>query len=369
VSLRTLSINGVRNLENLDLSLSNTINIFYGENGSGKTSVMEAIHLLTMTRSFTQARTRTAISLDSDIMEVRADVTSLGKLAYLRQANGKYRVCLDGKPISSISSLAHSVPTQLIYSGTFDLLEGAPSDRRKFLDWGVFHRDVQFLDTWRRFQKCLKNRNSLLRSGKINRSELQVWEQGFLDASDQIDAVRKSYLEAFSPVFKDILSQLTDIESVELSYSRGWDKNRSLKDVLEAQKDRDIKIGYTQSGPQRADLRIKVDRLNAVDVLSRGQQKLVISALKIAQSALLQTQLTQPTIFLIDDLPSELDERHIGKLCRLLENIGCQVFMTAVDTASLIKIWQQPDQVRMFHVEHGLVSKVFDLGENNDRNI
>ncbi|TCS43852.1 DNA replication/repair protein RecF [Reinekea marinisedimentorum] len=369
MSIRTLSINGVRNLESIDLSPSGTINVFFGENGSGKTSIIESVHLLAMTRSFNQARTRTALSLDADSLEVSGDLTDLGSLSYHREPNGKYRVLINHKPVQSISTLAHSVPTQLIYSGTFSLLEGSPSDRRKFLDWGVFHESEGFLEDWRLFQKCLKNRNSLLRSGKIDRSELQVWERGFIDTSVRIDQARKEYLAIFSPVFKDILSQLTDLESVELSYSRGWDKTRELADVLESQKARDCKIGYTQAGPQRADLRIRVNRLNAVDVLSRGQQKLVICALKIAQSALLQSQVTQPTIFLIDDLPSELDERHIKKLCRLLENIGCQVFMTAVESAPLVKIWQQPEQVRMFHVEHGSVSKVFNLGENNDRKL
>lgn len=356
-------------MKGIDLSLSDTINVFYGENGAGKTSVLEAIHLLAMTRSFTQPRTRTAVSLGAETLQVIADSSELGILTHQRQTNGKYRVLLNSKPVTSISTLAHSLPAQLIYSGTFSLLEGSPSERRKFLDWGVFHKTDSFLNDWRNFQKCLKNRNSLLRSGKIDRSELLVWERGFVDASTRIDQARKEYLGVFGPVFKELLSQLTDLEAVELSYSRGWDKSRELEEVLESQKDRDSKIGYTQAGPQRADLRIKVNRLNAVDVLSRGQQKLVICALKIAQSALLQSQLTQPTIFLIDDLPSELDERHIKKLCRLLENIGCQVFMTAVESASLIKVWHKPEQVRMFHVEHGSVLKVFNLGENNDREL
>ncbi|TXR54726.1 DNA replication/repair protein RecF [Reinekea thalattae] len=365
MSLRTLSIRGVRNLNDNEINLSQGVNVFFGDNGAGKTSVLESVHLLAMNRSFQQSRTRTAVSLNADLAILSAELCDGDQLLVKRSSDGKSSVALNGKAVTSVSSLVTKLPTQLIHSGSFKLLEGSPSDRRKYLDWGVFHTSSDFMAVWQHFQKCLKNRNSLLRSGKIDRSQMAVWEQGFIESAVKIDQMRQRYLAEFSPVFKQILQQLVELDDVDISYYRGWDKTKDFSAVLEAQRHRDLKLGYSQSGPQRADLKVKVSNLNAVDVLSRGQQKLVVCALKIAQSRLLQSKVTQPSIFLVDDLPSELDERHIHKLCLLLEEIGCQVFMTAIEPDTFKNIWLKPDQIDMFHVEHGSVTRVTNLGESN----
>ena len=122
-------------------------------------------------------------------------------------------------------------------------------------------------------------------------------------------------------------------------------------------------MGHTQAGPQRADLRLKLGANNAADILSRGQQKLVVCALRIAQGHLVSQARRGQCIYLVDDLPSELDEQHRNALCRLLEDLRCQVFITCVDHELLREGWQTETPVALFHVEQGRITQTHDHRE------
>jgi DNA replication and repair protein RecF len=165
------------------------------------------------------------------------------------------------------------------------------------------------------------------------------------------------------PLFEATLGKLLPLPELSLSYNRGWDKDRDLTEVLRASYARDQQLGHTQAGPQRADLRIRMGAFNAIDVLSRGQQKLVVCALKIAQGHLINKYRTGECIYLVDDLPSELDEQHRQALCSLLEELNCQVFITCVESRILRECWHSETPVAMFHVEHGGITQTHDYRE------
>lgn len=361
MSIVRLSIQGVRNIANTQFHPGAGVNVLYGDNGAGKSSVLEAIHLLALARSFKISRTRTLIREGEDQAVVFGELDSGTRIGVQRARSGHHSIRVNGEPVTAVSELAHRLPLQLIHSDSFLLLEGSPGHRRQFLDWGVFHQDTAFHAAWHNAQKSLKNRNSLLRSGRIDRSQLAVWQREFVLAAEQLDTLRKHYLEGFVPLFHQVLDRLIELPELRIHYYRGWDKSRSLDEVLAGQWDRDARLGYTQSGPQRADMRIKVRSQAASDVLSRGQQKLVVCALKVAQSLHLQAEHNRPTTFLVDDLPAELDRHHIRKLGALMEGLTGQVFMTSVDPAPLHDFWQSPDRIRMFHVEQGRVLPADDL--------
>ncbi len=120
---------------------------------------------------------------------------------------------------------------------------------------------------------------------------------------------------------------------------------------------KDLKYGATQQGPHRADIVVKVGRNNAVDVLSRGQQKLLVSAMKIAQGYLLSQLSGAKSVYLLDDLPAELDVANRGRVCQLLTELDCQIFMTCVDPTELEKCWPSGLIPRKFHVEHGKMAQ------------
>ncbi len=360
--LKRLSVTAVRNLHPVTIYPSPHINLIYGDNGSGKTSLLEAIHILGLARSFRSTRLQPVIQHQHDACTVFGEllldngvVTSMG---ITRSKQADYQIRIDGQTVRSTAQLADTLPLQLINPDSFRLLEGAPKQRRQYLDWGVFHVEHQFLGTWQRLQKSLKQRNSLLRRGRIERSQMSPWEAELVASSERIDLFRRAYIAKLKPVFEDVLSQLVSLDDLTLSYFRGWDKDRDLQAVLDSQFDRDSQLGHTQAGPQRADLRLRIKGMNAAEVLSRGQQKLVVCALKIAQGYLLKERgRQQDCVFLVDDLPSELDEHHRGALCRLLEGLNCQVFITGVEAEQLARSWQKETLLTMFHVEHGHIAQ------------
>ena len=177
----------------------------------------------------------------------------------------------------------------------------------------------------------------------------------------------EAYIQALKPVFERTLGELVELDTLSLSYYRGWDKDRELAEVLASSLLRDQQMGHTQAGPQRADLRLRLGAHNAADILSRGQQKLVVCALRIAQGHLLNQAKHGQCIYLVDDLPSELDEQHRRALCRLLDDLDCQVFITCVDRELMRDGWRTDTPVAMFHVEHGGITQTFDHRVKHER--
>ncbi|MCY1265458.1 DNA replication and repair protein RecF [compost metagenome] len=366
MSLTRVSVTAVRNLHPVTFSPSSRINILYGENGSGKTSVLEAIYLLGLARSFRSQRLQPVIQYEqlacTVFGQVQLENGFASNLGISRERNGEFQIRIDGQNARSTAQLAEILPLQLINPDSFRLLEGAPKVRRQFLDWGVFHVEQRFMPAWQRLQQALRQRNSWLRHGKLDGALQAAWDRELCNASDEIDAYRRSYIQALKPIFEKTLAELVQLDELTLSYYRGWDKDRALSEVLSGSLLRDQQMGHTQAGPQRADLRIRLGGHNAAEILSRGQQKLVVCALRIAQGHLINQAKRGRCIYLVDDLPSELDEKHRRALCRLLEDLGCQVFITCVDPQLLKDGWRTDTPVSLFHVEQGRVSQDTTIG-------
>ncbi len=367
MSLTRVTVTAVRNLHPVTLSPSPRINILYGANGSGKTSFLEAVHLLGLARSFRSTRAQPVIQHEQSACtvfgQVRLPDGRLNSLGVCRDRQGELQIRIDAQSVRGVAQLAETLPLQLINPDSFRLLEGAPKVRRQFLDWGVFHVEPRFMPAWQRLQKALRQRNSWLRHGTLDAAVQAAWDRELCQASAEIDGYRRAYIQSLKPVFERVLSELCELQGLTLSYYRGWDKERQLEEVLRGSLARDQQLGHTQAGPQRADLRLRTGAHNAADILSRGQQKLVVCALRIAQGHLVEQTKRGQCVYLVDDLPSELDERHRRALCRLLEDLHCQVFITCVDQELLREGWQTETPVTMFHVEHGAITQTQDHRE------
>ncbi len=359
--IQQLTITAIRNLAPVTLQPSPSVNVIHGLNGSGKTSVLEAIHILGVARSFRTSRIKPVINRDAQACTVFGRVGTSSQtipVGISRNAQEETRqIRVAGENLKSTAELARLLPLQVINPDTFSLLEGAPKLRRQFIDWGVFHVKHQyFFPLWQRMQKALKQRNSLLRRGRISGFELTSWNIEFEKAANAIDQLRDDYIQKLTPVFNRVLSELVDLDNLAIHYYRGWDKERSLQEVLANTLERDMRSGYTHAGPQRADLRIRMGKGSAVDTLSRGQLKLVVCALKLAQGFLYQALQNKQCVFLVDDLPSELDIPNRQKLCRLLQTMKCQTFITCVEKEALESCWLPDTDVKMFHVKHGHIT-------------
>lgn len=357
--IRQFSVSGLRNLKPLIMSPHPNVNFIYGSNGSGKTSILEAITLLASGKSFRTHQLKHVLAFGSDRIETRSDVSDPilgdGRIDCLRTRQSETLLKMNGSVLTNQAEAAHWLPVQVIDPTTFRLLSGSPEDRRSFIDWGVFHVEHSFIECWKRFKQQLKQRNSALK--QQDHEWLTIWTEGFIEAADQVNEYRQSYVERFLPVFHKYLQRMdTDFE-VDIQYYPGWDKQLTLSEALKKQQERDLQVGFTQSGPHRAELKIKIGKVSAVEVLSRGQQKTVVAAMKLAQGSLFQRETQRAPIYLVDDLASELDEKHRFALCRLLEELNCQTFITSIDKEKMTDVWK-PESSKVFHVEHGSLSEV-----------
>ena len=361
-ALMRLQINHVRNLQGVELQDLQQVNVFFGRNGSGKTSVLEAIHLLGMARSFRGSSPKSLIThgeVGCTVFGVVALPSSSGlAVGVVRNRTGEVQIKLGGKVVRKVSELVEQLPLQVITADSFDLLTGSPGARRQYLDWGVFHVEHRFFSQWQRFQRCIKQRNKLLRRGKISNQELAVWTRDLAVSGKEINDYRSAYFGLLVPRFKAIMARLApSLENLELRYRQGWDKQQSYDEALENSISSDLEQGYTHVGPQRADIRVKCDGHLAADTLSRGQQKLVVCGLKLAQGQLMSEMGRGKCTYLIDDLPSELDQQHSKLVCALLASMGAQVFITCVHQQDITSVWPETEELAMFHVEHGTVQR------------
>jgi len=355
--LRQLILSNIRNLGALDLKFSNKFNVFIGPNGSGKTSILEAIYLLGVGRSFRARSIQQVISFGEDQCLVRAKVNHSEDqesdgvwLGVKREFNGETQYRVGEQIEKSSAELTKLLPVQLIDVNSHLLLEGGPNYRRQFIDWGVFHVEHTFLQSWRHMRRALEQRNAILKQRQM---PPEVWDEAFIKYAQIVDEARATYIKRFSEVFGQMLQRLLNITGVELRYQRGWSDDKDLRAALSSTRSLDLACGFTNRGPQRADLEVFLDGRPAKAVMSRGQLKLFVSIMLLARAQMLKE--TSSSVFLIDDLNAELDGASCEVFIEAVNDLGCQVFITGIEE-DLLKARLQGHVVQMFHVEHGCIS-------------
>ncbi|MEJ2390853.1 MAG: DNA replication/repair protein RecF [Gammaproteobacteria bacterium] len=351
--LATLKIEHLRNIEQAAVEFSPGINLIVGPNASGKTSLLEAIALLTQGRSFRTTRIDQLITHGQSSLTVVANLIAGNRphtLGISRQ-HKKTQVRLDGTNLNRSTDLIDLVPLHVITPESHEILDQGPKMRRQYLDWGVFHVKQDYLAIWQRYHRILRQRNQVLRQGGSEKA-LQAWEPALLAEANQLHQMREAYLEALSPALSQFGKQLLDCE-VEFRYRPGWSADcGTYQAQLQHDLEKDRERGFTHSGPHRADIALRSGGHHINQVFSRGQQKLIICAMYLAQVA----HSPKPGILLIDDLPAELDPDRRQRLLSAAAETGAQLFMTATE-ASLIPL-QAWEAKKMFHVEHGKFREV-----------
>ena len=358
MSLQKLDIYHVRNLEQAFLFPSPKINLIYGSNASGKSSLLEAIHLLGRANSFRSTTVKNVIHFAHKDLIVSGKVHfTNGHVSTLGiQHDGKQlQIRIDEETRHSRSELAYALPLQLIHPKSYQLLDAGPQLRREFMDWGVFNQHTDFLNHWRQFKKALSQRNALLKIRRVK--ELNVWNHELQQYGTIVANYRKQYLSELMPFFLSIVSQFLDLENLELKLIQGWDDESLLLAKLEADQEKDLRYGFTHSGPHRADFQLLTQARKAKDFVSRGQLKLLVLSLKLAQVEHLIQNGFQSGCVLIDDAVAELDLSSRSKLLEFLAAMDVQVFMTATEKNEFGDLDKIGDY-KMFHVKHGVVEEV-----------
>lgn len=353
MALRELTIKNLRCIEEASLETAPGLTLIWGGNGSGKTSVLEAIFLLGRGRSFRTRNTDRLIRRGQDHVRVIGRVSGHQSAATaigfeLRGDGVTARIA--GRPAGSLAELSQAFPVQVIEPGVHRLVEEGGYGRRRWMDWAVFHVEPQFVDTWTRYTRALKQRNAAL---KTDPTQATIWDGELSRLGESIAQSRRRLIEALEPYWREAVTALSGLP-IELHYLRGWSQEHSLLEALAASRARDEARHLTHAGPHRADVAVRVHGRAAREVLSRGQQKLAAVAMTLAQLRFLQaTTDTTPTL-LLDDPAAELDAAHLERFIAQVALLRCQLVVTSLHAES--RLFGSPE--RAFHMDQGRVQPV-----------
>ncbi len=363
MSLNWLVASRFRNLNDIHTTFSPGFNLVFGENGSGKTSLLEACYFASVGRSFRDASIDPVIQQNQNDCLVRAGVevrNQTYQIGISRHRDGQRDIRMNGDKVPRASQLARVLPILVLGPHSLELLLGPPELRRRFLNWGLFHVEHSFSETWAAANRCLRQRNQALRQPMLAADELNTWSAQLAEAAEQLDIMRTRWVTGFASYFEDAVKLISGLDDVRLEYYRGWSANASLLDIYIQDADIDKKRGFTQKGFQRADVRITVAGQAATKICSRGELKSLVWAMILAQGEYTRRLGADSgsdfefgeLLYLIDDLPSELDGHHRRRVCEYLAATGQQVLLTGVDKSALLDAVGELEH-RMFHVKQG----------------
>ena len=352
-----IEVRHLRILDSVDVEFSPQVNLLVGSNGSGKSSLLEAIHIIGSGRSFRSHRLRDVVTQGkSGLRIVGRTVGNDGstETVGIEHSLDGLRVRRGGTDIRTASELAAFLPTVAVTPDSYRLITDGADMRRRIIDRLLFHVEPLYLDHYQRYRRALRQRNAAVRGGAGD-GELGGWDAELVAAGEQLTAHRVRYLDRALPSMKEVVARLVGMP-VDIRFHRGWDSEMSLRDACESLLTSDRLRGYTQAGPHRADLRFTIDGRPLRHSLSRGEMKLFVTAVAVAQVHDLAAVLGYPPVVLVDDLASELDSDSRRLCLAELNALGAQLFLTAVPEYGLDRGDIQAG--RLFHVEQGRIREV-----------
>ena len=352
MSLVQLTVEDLRCLQRAELALDPKRNLIWGSNGSGKTSLLEAIFLLGRGRSFRTRNSERLIRHGQPRLTVfgRTDAMPPQAIGVQVAKGGGTIARINGAAAGSLTELSQSFPVQVIDPGVHKLVEEGGFRRRRWMDWAVFHVEHGFADVWVRYTRAVKQRNAALRH---QLAEAAAWDPEVARLGELIAEARRGMLDQMQAAWQESVLALSGLK-VDLHYSRGWSQDIPLSQALVEARARDHARGLTHSGPHRADVLVRLNGRPAREVLSRGQQKLVAIAMTLAQIRLLQERTATTPTLLLDDPAAELDGPHLLRFIDEVSRLKCQLIITSLHAES--DLFGMPEKV--FHVEQGGVAPV-----------
>lgn len=355
MQVNSLSINNLRNIASVQIEPDPCLNCFTGNNGAGKTSILEALVVLSKGRSFRAGKISSLIGPELPHFQVVSKIesgTGRQHRVGMERSTDQWSARHNGEDVTQLSDLTKLLPYVLLEPSSHTLISGPPDGRRKYLDWGVFHVKHGFLELWRRYNRTLKQRNAALRQS--NQAMVESLDPQLVDFGEKLHQARERYTNKLAGVLQENFPLFNQtLDSIGLNYRKGW-VGKSLEEALGRSFQGDMERGATGSGPHKADLVLTQDGFPARERLSRGEQKALTAAMMMTQAEMI-CESGDPPVLLLDDLSSELDEDHLVRVLSAGLGLGVQIWLTSTELPHAIKTGRVAGGVgcAMFHVEHG----------------
>ena len=355
--ISNLTIDHLRNISHADIVLSPTLNFIHGDNGAGKSSILEGIYLLARARSFRNTHNRSLVQqgskeviLFSEVVQSDGKINKIG----IRKQGTRTDIKINGRQIDRLSDLVTTLTISLVTPQTHRIVEEGPEYRRRMLNWGVFHVEHNFRQLVSNYNRVLAQRNAAL---KAKQSKVEIWDEQLSQHAVEIVNHQLAYMDSWNNLIKSLGSGIPYLDKLSLNYQPGWESKFTLIDQLRRKLDLDKSRGFTSVGPHRSEVQIKIDSRPAKEVLSRGQQKMLMIILMLAQSKLMTQSVGEKAIFLIDDFHSELDRSAQTQVIDKLVEEQCQAIITIIDRSN-VSVSERELAAKMFHVEQGTVQEI-----------
>ncbi len=333
--LKELTLVNFRNFSNFSLKFSDNITIILGDNGAGKTSILEALNVLALGKSFRVSNIDKVIKSDSDFFRLNLKISNLElnfeqEIKFSKKISSKKNIYFDNNKVASLSDISKIIPLFLMEGDYFRVFNLGSLYRQKIVNWTMFHVEHQFYNLWKDYNRALKQKNTLLKQ-RVSYNNLKPWDEIMADTGEKIYYLQQKIIKDITPIFFNLAENLNiNTEGLELTFSPGWDINDKLINIFKNKYLIDMSCGYTSIGPHKFDINFQKHNVLVRDLLSRGQQKLVLLALGLACAEYLYIKQGVRCIFLLDDIASELDLTVLNTVIDYLLSNRHQIIMTSL---------------------------------------
>jgi DNA replication and repair protein RecF len=357
LQIERIRIENLRNIAYADVSPHKKLNIIFGSNGAGKTTLLESIYLLARARSFRQKKTGRLIREGSEKLNLFTIIqteTNIRHKIGLQKNSKCTTIKKDGETIKKLSKLAKSIPLTIITPNIQRIIEEDPQQRRRLLNWGLFHVEPKYGDLANRYKKILLQRNNALRGSA---EQLNVWNKQLVNIGEEIDRIMVEYCEKWNKTLNGLVDNTQLIEPISLYLKKGWREEETFIEALDRTGKIDRERGFTSCGPHRSDIKLIQNEKQIKNVFSRGEAKITAILLLLSQTKMLLEYSGELPILLADDMHAELDNNRYNAIIALIEELQLQSFISTLDFCQ-DRCDMDSESYQLFHVEHGVISKV-----------
>ena len=357
--LQSLNILNYRNIREASLEFSPKLNCFVGLNGQGKTNVLDAIYLLSFTKSAYTSQDSLNITHGEEMAMVQGNYGEFTISCGLRKGVKK-QFRKDKKDYPRLLDHIGLIPLVMVCPADHQLIEEGSDERRRFMDVVIGQRNRKYLDCLATYNALLKQRNALLKQYADAPTPpddlLEVLEWQMIEPAEYIFRARTEFFKEFEPYFQEVYKVISgSAEAPALRYISQL-QDRELREAYIRTRQRDLILGWTSQGPHKDDLDMRLGEWPLKQVGSQGQQRTFVLALKLAQALYLADSTGEAPILLLDDIFDRLDSERVERIVAMVqgEQFG-QIFITDTDRQHLTDIIQPGPDAKIFHVENGVI--------------